>query len=192
MLRYFFLLFFVSLVGCSAPGIEITDNNNHIKTPYYSITVPANSGWQQHNGGWSPDLLTVSKTISNNFYLMRFRTNWIEDEDRQSWTAERLADAYRADERADMIKKAVMRGQFKINSAVIGEERIGYNKFYTMNQIITSKGIKQNSFLYLCFPKANGFSRFFIAYYIEEIDAAKSFKHEFLKTLYTLKMGNQH
>lgn len=189
MFRHLLILIFVSLIGCSTTGIEITGANNHINTPHYSITVPPNSGWYQNNNAENPGLLNMSKTVSTHFYMMGFKTKWVVDENMKSWTAKQLADAYRAGEQNDMERKDAMNEQFELHDVVMGEEKVGNKKFYTMNYIVTFKGIKQNSFVYLHFPKVNRFSSFLFSIYTEEVNTPKSFKNEFLATLNSVEMA---
>jgi len=187
MVRHLLLLIFISLVGCSATSTEITNTNNHINTPYYSITVPPNSGWYQSNDAGDPDRLTMSKTVSTNAYMMFFMTNWVVDESMKSWTEKELADNYRFGELNDMLIKGEKSGEFELNDVIISEEKVGNKTFYTMNYISTFRGIKGNSFLYLHFPKEKDFTRFFVSIYTEKLHS-KSFKNDFLETLDSLKM----
>jgi hypothetical protein len=188
MIRYLLVLVFFSLVGCSTDSIEITTANNHFKTPYYSITVPPNSGWVQGDDEGKPDLLVISKTVSNHFYIMRLHTNWLTDESMKSWTTKRLADNYRRGELGNMIRKGVNTGKFELKDVVMEEEKVDNKKFYTMHYILISGEKTINSFLYLHFPKEKNFNRVFVATYQEELDTPKSFKNEFLVTLSSLEM----
>lgn len=188
MARYLLILIFASLVACSTARKEITNANNHFKTPYYSITVSPNSGWYQNNDAGEPDRLSMSKTVPNHFYMMIFKTNWLVDESMKSWTTKQLADNYRRGELADMIRGGVNTGLFELKDVVMGDEKVGNKKFYTMNYIVSKGELLINSFLYLHFPKEKGFTRVFVAIYSEELHTPKSFKNEFLEVLDSLEM----
>lgn len=158
--RLLLLSILVSLVGCAIPSIEITRTNNHILTPHYSVTIPPDCGWYQNKDINDPDLLDLEKIIPPNVYMMRFLINWVVDESMKSWTAKQVANDYREGEQANMIMMGVMSGQYELKDVIMGEEKVGDKKFFTMTYTTISGEIKGRASLYLYFPKEKNVGSF--------------------------------
>jgi hypothetical protein len=195
MVRYGLFAIIILLAGCAPAAIEVTGTNNHIQTPNYSIVVPPDQGWHQIKEEGDSDLAYFKKSETHNDYIMRFSTNWIARGGMSSWTAKQVADDYRAAEYTNMLVKGVMAGKYLLSNVVKGEEKVGNKHFYTMTYTTTGDGVEQNASVYLYFPVKRGVTRFLVALYSESYPLKKakrkSYKHDFLQTLNSLKMGNE-
>ena len=171
--------------------IEITDLNNHIDTPLYSITVPPGLGWYQNMDESDSDQLFFEKTVASDVYVMSISTNDVADESMVSWSAKQVADEYRNGEQKDMVMMGVNTGQYELTDIVMGEEKVGDKQFYTMTYTTKGAGIEQRASLYLYFPLELGSTRFIVALYSEAGPAnhkeRKSLKNDFIETLDSLK-----
>jgi hypothetical protein len=196
MLRYLLIPILFLFVGCSSTGIEITDINNHIHTPNYSITVPKNRGWKKKKDLDNPDLLYMEKHIGPNTYIMRFSTNMVVDESMKLWTAKQVADDYRKGEQVNMMVKGTLgRPKYQLKDVTMGEEKVGDKQFFTMRYTTISSKIEQKASLYLYFPDNTDVERFFVSVYSEAFPLNKpplqSLKDEFLETLNSLEMADK-
>lgn len=180
----------VLLAGCASSGVDITNNNNQINMPHYSIQAPPDAGWSLIIEDRSHSIIYLKKSVGSASYQMKFGINWLADESTMTWTAKQVADDYRNSELSDMQVRGVMTGMMELENVVQGEEIAGDKKFYTMNYDIIRDGMRQKSSLYLYFPKETDIDVFIVAIYIEgstEMETMyQSSKHEFIRVLETL------
>lgn len=192
MLKYVLVPIFFLLAGCATTGTEITDINNQINTPKYSITVPPKRGWKMKNDTADPNVTDLEKTIGSSSYMMRFSINWVKQDYMKSWTAKQVADNYRNGERANMIVRGVMTGMYILKDVKMGKKKVGNKLFYTMNYTTLTNEAEQKASLYLYFPKKRNIGTFFVSLYSEaslsDKPLSRSYKSEFLKTLNSLEM----
>jgi len=190
MLKYVLVPIFFLLAGCATTGTEITDINNRISTPTYSITVPAKRGWKIQNNTVDPNVSYMEKFKGSNGYLMRFSTNIVIKDYMKSWTAEQVANSYRQGEKNNML--IMGSGMYELKNVKMGKRKVGNKQFYTMDYTTITNEIEQRASLYLYFPKKTNISTFFVSLYSEGFPRNKppyqSFKSEFLETLNSLEM----
>lgn len=183
------------LAGCAGIGVEITETNNKISLPHYSIVAPANKGWRMVKPD-QPEAVDLNMKPNNStVFYMRFATNFVADESMKSWTAKQIADDYRNGEKADMIAKSVMsRQHVDPQDVVMGEEMVGSKKFYTMDYVRVGGGVRQSASLYLYFPKEQNIDRFVVAIFVQGtqlgVSQERSLKPEFLEVLKSLQWRN--
>lgn len=192
MLKYLLVPIFLLLAGCATTGTEVTDINNRISTPTYSITVPAKRGWKMQKNTTDPNVTYVEKNIGSNNYIMRLSINWVMQDYMKSWTAKQVADNYRNGERANMIVRGVMTGMYTLKDVKMGKKKVGNKLFYTMDYTTVTNEAEQKASLYLYFPKKRNIGTFFVSLYSEASlsnkPLSRSFKNEFLETLNSLEM----
>jgi len=190
MIRYLLVSILVLLVGCSTNGIEITEINNQINTPKYSITVPQNRGWKTQKNTDNPDVSYMEKIIDSNGYIMRFSTSWVKDERMKSWSSKQVADLYREGEKNNMLMMGS--GLYQLKDVKMGKKKVGDKQFFTMDYTTVTSEVEQRASLYLYFPKKTNIGTFFVSLYSEGFPRNKppykSFKNEFLETLNSLEM----
>lgn len=186
------VLLVLVLSGCATTDTEVTDINNRISTPAYSITVPAMRGWKIQKNTDDPNVASVEKTMGSNNYIMRFSINWVKQDYMKSWTAKQVADNYRNGERANMVVRGVMTGMYTLKDVKMGKEKVGNKLFYTMDYTTVTNKVEQRASLCLYFPKKRNIGTFFVSLYSEASLSTKalsrSFKSEFLETLKSLEM----
>ena len=194
MIKYVLVPIFFLLAGCATTDTEITNINNRISTPTYSITVPPKRGWKMKNDTADPNanVTYLVKTISSSSYMMRFSINWVKQDYMKSWTAKQVADNYRKGEQVNMIVKGVMTGMYTLKDVIMGKKKVGNKLFYTMDYTTVTNKIEQRASLYLYFPKNRNIGTFFVSLYSEasmsDKPLSRSFKNEFLETLNSLEM----
>ncbi len=187
MFKYLFIPILFLLAGCATSSPEITESNNHIRTPKYSIKVPANRGWKKNENMSSSDITYLEKKVGSNSYIMRFSTNYVVDNKIKSWSAEKVAIHYRKGEEQNM--RIMGAGMYKLKDVVMGKKKVGNKQFYIMDYTTTKEGFEQKASLYLYFPKKTNFGSFLVALYSEAYKPSlQSFKSEFLDTLNNLEM----
>lgn len=183
---------FFLLAGCATTGTEITNINNRISTPTYSITIPAKSGWKMEKITDDPNVTYVEKTMGSNNYTMRLSINKVIQDYMKSWTEKQVADNYRNGEKANMIARGVMTGMYTLKDVKMGKKKVGNKLFYTMDYTAVKNKVEQSASLYLYFPKKRNIGTFFVSLYLESSMSSKplsqSFKNEFLETLNSLEM----
>lgn len=183
---------FFLLAGCATTGTEITNINNRISTPTYSITIPAKSGWKMEKITADPNVTYVEKTMGSNNYTMRLSINKVIQDYMKSWTEKQVADNYRNGEKANMIARGVMTGMYTLKDVKMGKKKVGNKLFYTMDYTAVKNKVEQSASLYLYFPKKRNIGTFFVSLYLESSMSSKplsqSFKNEFLETLNSLEM----
>lgn len=190
MLRYLLVPIFFLLVGCATTGLEITENNNQIRTPKYSIIVPAQRGWKTQKNTVDPNVSYMEKNIGSNNYIMRFSINMVIKEYMKSWTAKQVANNYRQGEKNNMLLMGS--GMYELKNVKMGKRKVGNKLFYTMDYTTITNEIEQRASLYLYFPKKTNIGTFFVSLYSEGFPRNKSpyqsFKSEFLEALNSLEM----
>jgi hypothetical protein len=181
-------------VPSAAPGVAISESNNQFDTPYYSITVPANRGWQQEGlleKQEREDLVKLIMQSPPDSFSMIFTTNTVASEFMKSWSSKKVAADYRRGERHDMFQKGVLTGMYKLKDEHQWEEEIGGKKFYASSAIIAYDKYDDKQYLYLYFPRESNVDRFFIALFSEFYPAGESveisYREDFLETLRSLK-----
>jgi len=192
MNRNVILTLLVLLVGCVSSGVVITKNNNQIDMPHYSILAVPDTGWGLTVEDKSHSTIYLKKSAGSAEYQMRIGINWLSSESTKSWTAKQVADDYRNGELSDMQARGVMTSMMELENVVMGEEIVGNKKFYIMNYDIIRDGVRQNSSLYLYFPKEINIGVFIVAIYIESSTGKeslyKSNKPEFIRVLESLQV----
>ena len=180
------------LSGCATTGTEITDINNRVSTPTYSITVPPKCGWKIQKNTVDPNVSYMEKAMGSNNYIMRFSINRVIQDYMKSWTAKQVADNYRNGEQANMIVRGVMTGMYTLKDVKMGRKKVGNKLFYTMDYTTITNKVEQKASLYLYFPKKRNIGTFFVSLYSEgslgNKPLSRSFKNEFLETLNSLEM----
>ena len=186
-MRNFLVAILLILVGCARTGVAITQDNNEIDMPHYSIELPANQGWMITEFNKNEESLYLTKRMNSCYYTMLFTRNWIADESMKSWTAKQIADSYREGEEMNMIMQGVMTGQYELKDVVKGEEMLGESRFYTMEYTTVKDNFLQKAYLFLYFPKEKQVDDFIVSHYSETIfekaSSSVSLKQEFIDTL---------
>jgi len=185
---------FFLVTGCAGTGVVVTQENNKIAMPHYSIELPANKGWKIENINKNEESLYLTKRINSTIYTMLFNINRVVDESMKSWTAPQIADNYREGEEMNMMLKGVLTGQYELRDVIKDEEIIGERKFYTMKYTTVKDDIIQNAHLFLFFPNEKKVDEFIVSLYSEAKSVKESnrtsYKREFLETLKRLIMKN--
>ncbi|MFQ6006491.1 MAG: hypothetical protein ACE5OQ_13425 [Woeseia sp.] len=109
-----------------------------------------------------------------------------------------LANDYRRHEKAGLIVLGVIRGEYRLESVVRGEAKIGDKEFYTMSFMKVRTSTVTNQVMYLFIPKLKGNTWFIHAQYLVikpkniTADATESVKTVFENVLKTLvvRSGN--
>ena len=183
----------VLLVGCATNGIDITKSNNQIDMPHYSITVPPDHGWSLRVEDNRKSIIWLTKKIDSTAFSVRLGINWIAGEHMKSWSAKQVADDYRNGERADMLMRGVMTGQYRQKDVVMGEEVVGDKQFYTMSYVNMLSDMTQYSSLYLYFPKETDIGVFIVVLYTEGVvgrgPRSDLHKPEFISVLESLQVN---
>lgn len=196
-MKRFFLAFLILVLtaGCATLGTEITKDNNYIRMPHYSFTIPVSNGWHIQKPGGKAEVAVIVKKEKGVFFqiqIIRNRIPFYAIFSVKDTTAEDAADDYRSHEEQGMLMMGVKKGLYQLKDVIKSEEKIGDKTFYTMNYLILKNEGRQNAGLYLYYPKEKNNETFIVAHYSESIAAgaslAKSYKHDFKKILESLKI----
>ncbi len=180
-----------SLLACSLSlPVPTLAKSSRVEMPHYSFEKPAERGWRVQRKIKQMETTVLTKRVKPFTFQIKVMVVPILDESRQSWTAAKVADDYRAIEERMMIEQGVERGLYELRDLTKGETVVGDKTFYTMDYVIDDrKGLQQAS-LCLLFPRPEDNEHFILLHYSETIPALsmllRSYRGEFEAVLASL------